>query len=538
MKIKSLHVKVSLSLAAAALFVVLLSSQFFYQRSYENSFAESERSIQQLLQTVSTTAAIAAYVGNKQLAQDVISGLIKNDIVVGAKIAMSQGTVTQEGNIPDDVDAQLISLDLVGPFDETEIVGQLVVKPSLPLIAQRARDSAMATTVGLAAQAALLILFVLVMVYWMMTRPLTSLSGRLHAITPGDGNLLHESDLRRADEIGLLAADINTLLVTVEKKLEEERELRHRVEILEHRFRGIFEDSSAGIFLVRENGTLITANPSFFKIANLEENIVDNIDDANIVERVFSDTKQAYSLVKLALVTKRPCSADLQIIAEDKPGLRWVHCIFSPAGSEKTPMSVEGVMYDVTERKLSEQRTRELAETDSLTGLSNRQALENELRRIIGRPDLASKGFIVMMIDLDGFKYINDTYGHDAGDKTLIIIAERLRNLVRQADIVARMGGDEFLIVLNSTQNLDMAERIANKILEEQREPIEVQYGVFEHVGMSIGMAIYPEHGDNEVSIRKHADQAMYAVKHSGKNGFALYNPDGFTRDAVSNHSG
>lgn len=533
MKIKSLHVKVSLSVAAAALFVVMLTSQYFYKRSYENSFSESERSVQQLLQTVSTTAAIAAYVGNKQLAQDVITGLNKNDIVIGARIVTSQGAVSQEGNFDQTDTVGLIKLDLIGPFDESEVVGELAVRANLPLIAKRASDSAMATTFGLAAQAAVVALLVLIMVYWMMTRPLSNLSGRLHAITPGDGNRLDDQELGRSDEIGLLACDINTLLITVEKMLEEERQLRHRVEMLEHRFRGIFEDSSAGIFLVRENGSLITANPAFFKIVELDENIIENSTGISVVEKVFYDTKQAYSLVKLALVTKRPCSADLQVASDEETGPRWVHCIFSPAGSEENSRAVEGVMYDVTERKLSEQRTRAMAETDSLTGLSNRQSLESQLRRIIGRPDLAAKGFIVMMIDLDGFKYVNDTYGHDAGDKILIIVSERLRSMVRQTDIVARLGGDEFVVVLDSTQNVQTAQQIAEKILEAQAEPIEVQPGVFENVGMSIGMAIYPEHGDNEVSVRKHADQAMYAVKHSGKNGYAFYKPDNYTRDAV-----
>ena len=183
-------------------------------------------------------------------------------------------------------------------------------------------------------------------------------------------------------------------------------------------------------------------------------------------------------------------------------------------------------MYDVTERKYAEQRSRELAETDVLTGLSNRQSVENAFMELIRQRGPGENRFAVLLVDLDRFKFINDTYGHDAGDKVLIAIAQRLRKLVRDSDVVARIGGDEFLLLLNHAGNLQMVQRIAQKILDAQQVPIEVQPGVLEIVGMSIGIALYPEHGDNPLSLRKHADQAMYQVKRSGKNRFAIYDPD------------
>lgn len=524
MNIQSLHIKVSLSVAAAALFVVLLSSQFFYQRSYEKSFADSERSVQQLLETVQATAAIAAYVGNRELAQQVVTGLTQNDIVVGAKIVANKEIIGQHGRTSADAKQQLISIGLNAPFDEKEKVGELAVVPNVPLIALRARDSAMATAVGLAAQAAVVALLVLILVYWMMTRPLSYLSGRLHRITPGDGNRLDVAGVHRGDEIGLLAGDINALLHTVETMLEEERQLRHRVELLETRFRGIFEDSSAGIFLVRGQGTLVTANPAFFHLTGLTETTQPAAGD-NIIARVFLDHEQASSLIKLSLISKRPHSADLRIRTEQDGQVRWVHCIFSPAGNTQQGATVEGVMYDVTQRKYSEERIRELAEKDSLTGLSNRQAAESALEELIQQAPVGGKEFAVMLIDLDRFKTINDTYGHDAGDKVLVTIAGRLRKLVRDSDVVARLGGDEFLLILNHAGNIDTIKRIAQKILDAQQAPIEIQPGILEKIGLSIGIALYPEHGDNALSVRKHADQAMYIVKRQGKNNYAFYDP-------------
>ncbi|RZA00843.1 MAG: HAMP domain-containing protein, partial [Moraxellaceae bacterium] len=250
LNIKSLHIKLSLAVAAAALLIMLASSYFFYKRIYESSLADSKRSVNQLLETVSTTAAIAAYVGNKELAQEVVTGLTKNDIVEGAKITANNEVISTHGKAVMVNTQAHETLALHGPFDQNEMVGELTVYTNLPLIAKRAQYSAATISLSLAAQAAIVAVLVLILVYLMMTRPLSVVSNTLHNITPGDGKRLTIHDRNKSDEIGLLAQDINALLGTVENMLEEERQLRHRVELLEHRFRGIFEDSSAGIFLV------------------------------------------------------------------------------------------------------------------------------------------------------------------------------------------------------------------------------------------------------------------------------------------------
>lgn len=528
LKLKSLHVKVSLAVATAALFIMMVFSYFFYQRIYASSLIESEKSVQQLLETVSATAAISAYVFNKELAQEVVSGLTKNDIVIGAEIMANGTRIGAQGKPIVSGGPRFASLKLKGPFDQKEIVGELSVLTNIPLIAKRARDSALVTTFSLAAQAAVIGILVLILVYWMMTRSLSSLSNRLHSIIPGDGKRLDVQKKHQSDEIGLLVNDINSLLNTVENMLQEERQLRHRVELLEHRFRGIFEDSSAGIFLVREDGTMVTANPAFFKLTGKFTGLDDVAPDTNIVSETFLIPDQARGLIKLAIVSQRPCSCDLKIsAAKSDEKDRWVHCIFSPAGEDQLRPVVEGVMYDITQRKLAEDITRELAEKDSLTGLANRQAAEFALRDLTTNALQTGAGFVVMLIDLDRFKFINDTYGHDAGDWVLKKVAERLHRRVRSTDIVARLGGDEFLVILTQTDNRTRVKELAEKLLADQQQAMEVQPGFFETVAMSIGIAFYDRKEDNEMSIRKHADQAMYAVKRNGKNGYAIYSSMG-----------
>lgn len=519
----SLHIKVTLSVATATLLVMLLSGHFFYNNTYEKSYLESERSVSQLMATVETTAAISAYVGNKELASQVISGLLKNDNVVGAKI-VANGKLLGEGGSPVVLISKPISLVLKAPFNPTEITGQLVVTPNIPLIEKHASEAAMANTINLAGQALVILLAVMLLVYRLMTSPLTRLSQTLHKITPGEAKTLDIPEAKRKDEIGQLVRDINGLLLTVDHVLTEERQLRHRIEALEHRFRGIFEDSSAGIFLIREDGSLVTANQAFCNLMNIHASDPQTV-EFNVFNAGFGEPNQVKGLIKLAIVAQRSCSADL-ITHETNNLVKWVHCIFSPAGENQGQKVVEGVMYDVTQRKFTEERTKELAEKDILTGLANRQAADTFLRETVLRAKRESISFIVLLCDLDRFKYINDTYGHDAGDWVLKVVADRLRRRVRSSDLVARLGGDEFFIVLSNTDNLQKATEIAQAILLDHQESMEVQPGFTEQVGISIGIAAFNPLEDNEASVRKHADKAMYTVKRRGKNGYAIYDLD------------
>lgn len=186
-------------------------------------------------------------------------------------------------------------------------------------------------------------------------------------------------------------------------------------------------------------------------------------------------------------------------------------------------------MYDITQRKFTEERTKELAEKDILTGLANRQAADTLMRDLVQRVHRQQGNFVVMLCDLDRFKYINDTHGHDAGDWVLKVVAERLRKRVRASDLVARLGGDEFFIILANTDNTHKAADIAQAILRDHQELIEVQPGFKEQIGMSIGIAAFNPQEDTESSVRKHADKAMYAVKRKGKNGYAIYCADADT---------
>lgn len=127
-----------------------------------------------------------------------------------------------------------------------------------------------------------------------------------------------------------------------------------------------------------------------------------------------------------------------------------------------------------------------------------------------------------MFIDLDGFKSINDNYGHDSGDILLKTVAQRLKDLIRRNDFLARIGGDEFVIIYTDIKEDKDNVHLAKLILEALKDPINLTEGNIGHVGGSIGIATYPKHGTNIETLLKAADDAMYVAKQNGKNGFEL----------------
>ncbi|MDQ0247765.1 diguanylate cyclase (GGDEF)-like protein/PAS domain S-box-containing protein [Bacillus fengqiuensis] len=205
--------------------------------------------------------------------------------------------------------------------------------------------------------------------------------------------------------------------------------------------------------------------------------------------------------------------------------IRWaalnVNSIVDSAGRVA---ALNGTIVDITEGKKREEELKTLAFYDSLTDLPNRQLLHMYLKKALARSKRHEQTLTVMFIDLDGFKNVNDTLGHEAGDLLLKEVADRLHRLVREDDFVSRLGGDEFIIVLEEVGEQEAGD-IAQRILDE----ISIPYDIHEqkaHVSPSIGISIYPTNGENQETLIENADKAMYFAKHNGKNNYQFYNPE------------
>jgi diguanylate cyclase (GGDEF)-like protein/PAS domain S-box-containing protein len=186
---------------------------------------------------------------------------------------------------------------------------------------------------------------------------------------------------------------------------------------------------------------------------------------------------------------------------------------------------IHGVVFnsrDVTDRKVIQQRIQHLAYHDNLTGLPNRSLLQDRLAHSIARAERAGKKVGVLFIDLDNFKNINDTLGHDVGDELLRQVARRLSECVRLEDTIARQGGDEFIVLLDGLDDSRGASLVAQKILNSLRMAF-VLGGSDQHVSGSVGIALFPEDGRDAQTLMKNADTAMFHGKTQGKNTYQYF---------------
>lgn len=189
--------------------------------------------------------------------------------------------------------------------------------------------------------------------------------------------------------------------------------------------------------------------------------------------------------------------------------------------------NVNGVVVnyqDITEIKNAEEEVQYMAFHDYLTDLPNRRYLEQRLDSELRMKKGTDLRLAVMFIDLDQFKFINDTLGHDTGDKVLIEVAQTLKSCVWDSDVVARLAGDEFIILLTNQTSIECVKKIAHKIIEVFERPFNVdQFELF--ITASIGISLFPESGEDRKSLMKNADLAMYLAKENGKNGFQVFTP-------------
>ena len=184
-----------------------------------------------------------------------------------------------------------------------------------------------------------------------------------------------------------------------------------------------------------------------------------------------------------------------------------------------------GLELEVEQRRVAEHRVEHLATHDPLTNLPNRRGLYEELNELIYRSRRYKYSSAVIYVDLDGFKHVNDHFGHEAGDRLLTQVATNFKAIVRQTDSVARIGGDEFIVLITDIDGETSLITKIESLLNEASRPLQFNRHQIA-TGASIGIALYPDHGDDAETLLHHADQAMYQAKQQGKNTFRFFTED------------
>lgn len=291
----------------------------------------------------------------------------------------------------------------------------------------------------------------------------------------------------------------------------------------EEKFKSLFYNSPEALVHIDKYGNIIDINPKFTELFGftLEEIKGKNLNSGIIhPDNLLEEGKK---LDEIALTTGY---INFETIRKKKDGTTFpVSISGSPIIINGEVNGVIGLYIDLSERKKHEEMLRYLSIHDPLTGLPNKIFLQEKFEIEKARHDRYSNKLAIFFIDLYEFKFINDNYGHNIGDKVLKIISERLISNTRKCDLISRIGGDEFVLIITDLNELQNASCVANKIINSFNEPVKIDENEF-ILGVNIGIAIYPDDGVELDELIKKSDFAMYYAKNIGKNTFSYYNQE------------
>ena len=295
----------------------------------------------------------------------------------------------------------------------------------------------------------------------------------------------------------------------------------------------VFESSHEGIYITGKHGLIVQANESFYRITGYRKEQVIGCKPSQL-NSGWHD-KSFVEDIKPSLQTNGSWSGELMSRRSNGEAFLIWMSIYEVNDSHEQLIGTITSFRDITEAKSSEESIRKLAYYDPLTDLPNRQLFADRLSQAVQRANRNRQYLAILFMDLDGFKEVNDRHGHATGDKLLTEVGKRLKECIRSDDTVARMGGDEFTVILNALQNRETAEtaaaQVAGKIISYLNQSFEIA-GREVSIGTSIGIALYPDDSNEQEQLIKMADTAMYHAKQAGKNAYQFYTQDMHQRTA------
>lgn len=304
--------------------------------------------------------------------------------------------------------------------------------------------------------------------------------------------------------------------------ITQRRESEGAAREAEERYRSIFDNSIEGIYQTSPDGHYLNFNPALVRIYGYEsvEALLRGISD--IQKQLYVEPGKRDEFIWLMRAYGKVQNFEAQVYRKNGEVIWISENAREVRDAEGNLIFYEGTVEDITDRKNYEKQIEYQATHDALTGLPNRTLMADRLRQSISFADRYGSKLAVAFVDLDQFKFINDSMGHQAGDQLLIMMAQRLLSCMRESDTVVRLGGDEFVLLLPGIEKLDDISQSMQRVLAAVAEPCDIQGREFV-ISCSIGIGVYPDDGVDMDTILRHADSAMFKAKQTGRNNFQFY---------------
>lgn len=533
LKKSALHKRLSYRQAKLTVIVALLLGLIFSGIQIAIDVLHSRESMQdklgQVIHLIEESAVQAAYNIDKELASRVVNGLINHSYIFYAQIRLDDNSVlaTAESDQPASTmipelfseERRSYAIPLVTVFEDAP-VGTLIIESDPDAFSQEIIDRALVILSTGFLRNVLLAFCLFFIFHTLISRPLTRLARQLLELKhqPQGNSRIDPVKGHADDELGFLVASFN--------ELWSSRNLAEQALRTSEQFNRDVMNSISDILLICENDfTIFDANEQALQDLQYERRLL----IGTSLESLFDELSTPNPLSGFAPLDTPGREVSFESELKSRLGQSL------PVEIKARSIELSGKTYilalarDISVRKAQEARIHHLAYFDALTDLPNRSLFLDQLHKAQARSLRQGNYSALLFLDLDRFKNINDSLGHDVGDELLIEIARRLKEMMRDEDTIARLGGDEFVMILPELATEQdtaafSAQRISSRILEVIAEPIRIGQHTL-HITASIGIRLFPNNDNNIRNIVKQADTALYRAKSNGRNTFHFYRP-------------
>ena len=526
-------------LLALGLGVLMSSIHLYIDFSQHDENLKTQ--VETIIEVATPPATRAVHTLDSDLAKEVVGGLLVYDFIDHVSILDELGEVLAQKAEPQEQkvsywftslffnNAREYSAQLILPGYNRSVTGELRIQVDV--------DQAMAPffqrsliIVGFGFfRNVVLVLLLFVVFHYLITRPLIKISTAIQRIDPskpGEGYLSWNTS-GREDELSLLVSSCNHLLEAMELALAKRYAVELTLRKSEEHVRQIIDSMPVLVGARNEKGHYVFANKALADFIGMTPEEVNHCHVSRLPQRFTGDLGRLAEIDSKVINQGHEVRLMERSVHNDRNERRYLQTYFMPMEFYDERVSL-AIAVDITERKETQAKMEHMAYHDSLTNLPNRVQLEERLEHEIKRAKRHGYYGAVLFVDLDQFKNINDSLGHPVGDLVLRQVSERLIQSVREEDLVARLSGDEFVLILTVLdKDMSVAALKAGEVAEKIRASLVKPYLYQDmelRVTASLGVVVYPDGESNVHEFLRYADTAMYQVKEKGRNDIAFFN--------------